>query len=180
MHGWTSVRQATVRPTVGEGFSMELKPGDIAPDFTLPMHTGGTFTLSEHADSGLVLFAYPEAGTPGCSLELHEFVRASAHFTAAGYQLVGVSPDSVERNGEFAADMGATFPLLSDPERTMLVDWDIWGDKVVFGHSVTTVRRSTFVLDPGRVVRHAWYNVKATGHVARVLRELGIDTSPGV
>ncbi len=152
-----------------------LAVGDLAPDFILPTADGGKVTLSELRGQHVVVYFYPAAMTPGCSLEACDFTTARPDFERKGFTIIGVSPDTVERLAEFAARDGLTHVLAADPERTVLEAWGAWGEKNLYGKTVTTVIRSTIVVGPdGRVV-HAAYNVKATGHVARLRAALGID-----
>jgi len=155
-----------------------LEVGDLAPDFTLPTADGGTFTLSEHRGSNVIVYFYPEATTPACSMEAADFDAALDDFTAAGYTVLGVSPDPVEALASAVAVEGTRYPLAADPELEVLKAWGTWGEKNLYGRTVTAVLRSTFVVGPDGVLTFAAYNVKATGHVARLLRDLGIATKP--
>jgi len=152
-----------------------LAPGDLAPDVTLPTADGGSLTLSDLGGSHVIVYFYPAAGTPGCTLQADDFRDSLPRLTAAGYAVVGISPDSPERLAQFAADEGLAFPLLSDPEHRVLEEWGAWGDKTLYGRTVVGVIRSTVVLDPTGRVRAAQYNVKATGHVAKLIRDLRIS-----
>jgi Peroxiredoxin len=154
--------------------SNRLQVGDLAPDFTLPTAGGGTFTLSEHRGRRVVVYFYPQATTPGCSTQAADFDAALEDFAAAGYEIVGVSPDTVEALDRAVAKEGTRFTLASDPERTVIEAWGAWGSKNLYGRVVTTVIRSTFVVDPEGRLEHVAYNVRATGHVARLRRQLGI------
>lgn len=152
-----------------------LAVGDTAPDFTLPTADGGSLTLSDLRGRGVVVYFYPAAGTPGCTKQACDFRDSLASLQAHGYAVVGVSPDSPEKLGRFAEEEALTFPLVSDPDKQVLEAWGAWGEKSLYGKTVTGVIRSTVVLDPEGVVRLAQYNVKATGHVAKLRRDLGID-----
>ncbi len=151
-----------------------LEVGDLAPDFTLPTADGGKFTLSEHRGSSVVVYFYPAATTPACSMEAADFDAAMDDFKAAGYTIVGVSPDSVAALAAAVATEGTRYALAADPELTVLRAWGAWGEKNLYGRSVTAVLRSTFVVGPDGVLTFAAYNVKATGHVARLRRDLQI------
>ncbi len=155
-----------------------LEAGDLAPDFTLPTADGGTFTLSEHRGSNVIVYFYPEATTPACSMEAADFDAALDDFAAAGYTVLGISPDTVEALAAAVALEGTRYPLASDPERDVLRAWGTWGEKNLYGRTVTAVLRSTFVVGPDGALTFAAYNVKATGHVARLRRELGIAAKP--
>jgi thioredoxin-dependent peroxiredoxin len=151
-----------------------LSLGDLAPDFTLPTADGGVLTLSDLRGSHVIVYFYPAAGTPGCTLEAVNFRDSSAALAQAGYRLVGVSPDSPARLASFAADESLEYPLLADPEHGVLDAWGAWGEKTLYGRPITGVIRSTVVVDPAGIVELAQYNVRATGHVERLLRELGL------
>lgn len=151
-----------------------LEVGDLAPDFTLPTADGGKFTLSDHRGQHVVVYFYPAATTPGCSREAADFDAALEDFRAAGYSIVGISPDSVEALAAAAASEGTRFTLASDPERKVLQEWGAWGEKNLYGRTVTAVIRSTFVVGPDGRLTFAAYNVRATGHVARLRRDLGV------
>ena len=152
-----------------------LVVGDTAPDFTLPSTTGDDVSLSELRGRSVVVYFYPAAGTPGCTKQACDFRDSLASLTGAGYTVVGVSPDPVDKLARFAQDEALTFPLLSDPEHEVLEAWGAWGEKTNYGRTYTGVIRSTVVIDPEGVVTLAQYNVKATGHVAKLRRDLGID-----
>ena len=151
-----------------------LEVGDLAPDFTLPTADGTAFSLAEHRGSSVVVYFYPAATTPACSMEAADFDAALDDFTAAGYTIVGVSPDSVEALAAAVEAEGTRYPLAADPEREVLKAWGAWGEKSLYGRTVTAVLRSTFVVGPDGVLTFAAYNVKATGHVARLRRDLKI------
>ncbi|MBD3779426.1 MAG: thioredoxin-dependent thiol peroxidase [Micrococcales bacterium] len=152
-----------------------LAPGDTAPDFTLPTADGGSVTLSDLRGEHVVVYFYPAAGTPGCTTQACDFRDSLASLQSHGYRVVGVSPDGVEALARFAEAESLTFPLASDPDRQVLEAWGAWGEKTLYGKTVTGVIRSTVVVDPQGVVELARYNVKATGHVAKLRRDLGID-----
>jgi thioredoxin-dependent peroxiredoxin len=151
-----------------------LAPGDIAPDFTLPTADGGELTLSSLRGQHVIVYFYPAAMTPGCSTQACDFRDSLDALQSQGYAVVGVSPDPVERLAEFAANDGLTFPLVSDVEKKVLEAYGAWGEKSLYGKTVTGVIRSTVVVDPEGKVLLAQYNVKATGHVAKLRRELSI------
>lgn len=152
-----------------------LAAGDTAPDFTLPTADGGSVTLSDLRGEHVVVYFYPAAGTPGCTTQACDFRDSLASLQSHGYRVVGVSPDGVEALARFAEAEELTFPLASDPDRQVLEAWGAWGEKTLYGKTVTGVIRSTVVVDPQGVVEVARYNVKATGHVAKLRRDLGID-----
>jgi peroxiredoxin Q/BCP len=151
-----------------------LTTGDPAPDFTLATADGGTFTLSEHRGEHVIVYFYPAAMTPGCTTQACDFRDSLAALQGAGYTVVGISPDPVDRLATFVATEQLTFPLASDPDRAVLQAWGAWGEKTSYGRTTTGTIRSTVVVDPEGRVEHAAYNVKATGHVAKLRRDLGI------
>ncbi|MDA0562911.1 thioredoxin-dependent thiol peroxidase [Streptomonospora sp. S1-112] len=156
--------------------TVRLEPGDTAPDFTLTADDGGKVSLSEVLAGGkrVVLYFYPAAMTPGCTTEACDFRDSLGDFSGADVAVLGVSPDAPERLARFREQEGLTFPLLSDPDKTVLRAYGAFGEKKNYGRVVQGVIRSTFVIDPDGTVAKAFYNVKATGHVARIKRELGL------
>ena len=152
-----------------------LEPGTPAPDFTLPDQDGTPVALASLRGKRVVLFFYPRAMTPGCTTEACDFRDSLAPLQAAGYAVLGVSRDEPATLREFRARDGLTYDLLSDPDHAVHDAYGAWGEKQNYGKTVQGVIRSTFILDEdGRVV-HALYNVKATGHVARIRKLVGID-----
>ncbi|OZB50805.1 MAG: thioredoxin-dependent thiol peroxidase [Cellulomonas sp. 14-74-6] len=149
-----------------------LSAGDPAPDFTLPTADGGTVTLSDLRGSHVIVYFYPAAMTPGCTTQACDFRDSLGSLQSAGYRVVGVSPDAPERLAQFAAAEHPTYPLASDPQHQVLEEWGAWGEKTLYGKTVVGVIRSTVVVDPDGVVELAQYNVKATGHVAKLRRDL--------
>jgi peroxiredoxin Q/BCP len=152
----------------------QLSPGDTAPPFTLPDATGKPVSLAEHRGSPVILYAYPAAATPGCTTEACDFRDNLGSLAAAGYVVLGISPDPVDSLAEFAAAEALTFPLLSDADRAVLTAYGAYGEKSLYGKTVTGVIRSTFVIDAEGRIERAMYNVKAAGHVAKLRRELAI------
>jgi thioredoxin-dependent peroxiredoxin len=152
-----------------------LTVGDLAPDFTLPTADGGSLTLSGLRGRRVVVFFFPAAMTPGCTKEACDFRDSYASLEAAGYTVVGVSPDPVPRLAEFAEKASLTYPLASDVDREVLRSWGAFGEKKLYGKVVEGVIRSTVVVGPEGVVELAQYNVRATGHVAKLRRDLGLD-----
>ena len=152
----------------------QLAVGDTAPDFTLPTADGTKIRLSDLRGRSVVVFFFPAAMTPGCTLEAQDFEVLHPELAAAGYEVVGISPDGPERLAEFAAASGLTYPLASDADRAVLVAYGAYGEKKLYGKVVEGVIRSTVVVGPDGRVALAQYNVKATGHVGRLRRELGL------
>lgn len=154
-----------------------LEIGQIAPDFSLES-TDGPITLSgllAESERGVIIYFYPKASTPGCTKEACDFRDSLNSLKAAGYTVVGVSADSMSSLEKFRNKQQLNFPLASDPERTMMQAWGAWGEKKNYGRLFTGIIRSTIVVSPEGMVTLAKYNVKATGHVARLRKELGID-----
>lgn len=152
-----------------------LAPGDSAPDFTLHDADGKDRSLAELLQAGrLVLYFYPAALTPGCTTEACDFRDNLTEFARAGLHVAGVSPDSPEKLQKFRDAKDLNFPLLSDPERTTLRAYGAYGQKRNYGRTVEGVIRSTVVINGDGTIAKAFYNVRATGHVSRVMRELGL------
>ena len=152
-----------------------LAPGDPAPDFTLPTDSGDSLTLKDLRGRRVVLYAYPAAMTPGCTKQACDFRDSLASLKAAGYEVVGLSPDKPAKLAQFRERDAITFALLSDQDKAVLKAYGAYGEKQMYGKTVTGVIRSTFVIDADGNVERAMYNVKATGHVAKLRRELGLD-----
>ena len=150
-----------------------LEPGDAAPDFSLTDDHGKTVTLSDFAGKTLVLYVYPAAMTPGCTTQACDFRDSLDALAASGIAVVGLSPDKPEKLAKFREKDGLTFPLLSDPDKSVLEAYGAFGEKTMYGKTVVGVIRSTFVIKDG-VVDRAMYNVRAKGHVAKLRNELGV------
>ncbi|MET8849363.1 thioredoxin-dependent thiol peroxidase [Amycolatopsis sp. NPDC004625] len=151
-----------------------LSPGDDAPDFTLPDSAGKEVSLSDFRGRSVVVYFYPAASTPGCTKQACDFRDNLAELNDAGYQVVGISPDKQAKLAKFVENEELTFPLLGDPEKGVLEAWGVWGEKRNYGKTYMGVIRSTFVVDPEGKIANAWYNVRATGHVAKLIRDLGL------
>jgi thioredoxin-dependent peroxiredoxin len=151
-----------------------LKPGAPAPEFDLADGAGGRVRLSELRGRRVVLYAYPAAMTPGCTKQACDFRDSLDALAAAGITVVGISPDSPEKLAQFHAAHDLTFPLVSDPDKSVLSAYGAFGEKSLYGRTVVGVIRSTFVIDAEGRIERAMYNVKATGHVAKLRRELGV------
>ncbi len=152
-----------------------LAVGDTAPDFTLDDASGRPVRLADLRGHGLVVFCYPAAMTPGCTTQACDFRDGTELLAAADLAVVGISPDPPARLATFAEQQGLTYPLLSDPDHAVLAAWGAYGEKQLYGRTVTGVIRSTVVLDAHGVVTWARYNVRATGHVALLTRALGLS-----
>lgn len=156
----------------------ELTPGDTAPDFTLDTHDGGQVCLTEarkNAERGVVVYFYPKAATPGCTTEACDFRDNLSSLAAAGYMVIGISPDPVADLQSFAAAEGLNFPLASDTDHQVADAYGVWGPNTFNGVTFDGVRRSTFVVLPDGTIRTAQYAVDATGHVAQLREELLAD-----
>ena len=149
-----------------------LAEGDRAPAFTLPAADGTTVSLSSYAGRTVVVYFYPAAMTPGCTKQACDFRDNLTLLADAGVDVVGISPDKPEKLARFVDKEGLTFPLLSDPDRTVLEKYAAYGEKTMYGKTVTGVIRSTFVVGPDGKIAKALYNVKATGHVAKLIKDL--------
>ncbi|MDG4785272.1 thioredoxin-dependent thiol peroxidase [Micromonospora sp. WMMD1102] len=154
---------------------IRLAAGDAAPDFALSTDTGETLSLKELRGRKVVLYAYPKAMTPGCTKQACDFRDSLASLQAAGYEVVGISPDSPAALAKFRERDAITYPLVSDPDKAVLVAYGAYGEKQSYGRTITGVIRSTFVIDAEGRIERALYNVKATGHVAKLRRDLGLD-----
>lgn len=152
-----------------------LHPGDTAPNFSLQNQNGETVSLADFSGKKVVIFFYPAAMTPGCTTQACDFRDSEASLTAAGYSVIGISPDEPEKLKRFEERDALTFPLLSDPSKETLVAYGAYGPKNLYGKLMNGVIRSTIILDESGSVEHALYNVKATGHVARIRKLLAID-----
>ncbi len=151
-----------------------LQTGDTAPDFTLTDDLGQQVSLHGFRGRKVIIYAYPAAMTPGCTTQACDFRDSLEPIAAAGYVVLGLSPDSPDKLADFRAKERLTFALLSDPGATVLTAYGAFGDKLLYGKTVTGVLRSTFVLDELGSITQAMYNVKATGHVARLRKDLGV------
>ena len=155
---------------------MRLEPGTAAPDFALLDQDGATVRLSDLRGQKTVLYFYPAAMTPGCTTQACDFRDSISSLDAAGYRVIGLSRDEPAKLSAFRDRDGLSFPLLSDPDHAVHVAYGAWGEKMNYGKIVEGVIRSTFVLDEEGTIVLAQYNVKATGHVARLRKQLGIDS----
>ena len=151
-----------------------LTVGQAAPDFSALTDTG-TFTLSQHRGKNVILFFYPQAMTPACTAQACDFRDSLDHLNASGYTVVGISRDQPTTLADFRNQEGLTFTLVSDPEHAIQNAYGAWGEKSLYGKAVIGSIRSTVVVDAQGRVAAAFYNVKATGHVKRLRRDLGLD-----
>jgi peroxiredoxin Q/BCP len=157
------------------GVSTRLSPGDTAPDFTLPDDKGGQVTLSDLRGTKVIVYFYPAAMTPGCTTQACDFSDNISTLHREGYEVLGISADSPAKLAKFREKDGLTIALLSDADRAVMNSYGAFGEKKLYGKTVEGVLRSTVVVDEEGTVSHAWYNVKAAGHVAKLRRDLGLD-----
>ncbi|MBC2638862.1 MULTISPECIES: thioredoxin-dependent thiol peroxidase [unclassified Rhodococcus (in: high G+C Gram-positive bacteria)] len=151
-----------------------LAPGDTAPTFTLPDADGNDVSLADYRGRKVVVYFYPAASTPGCTKQACDFRDSLADLNGAGLDVVGISPDKPAKLAKFRDAEELTFPLLSDPEKTTLEAWGAFGEKKMYGKTVQGVIRSTFLVDEDGKIEVAQYNVRATGHVAKLRRDLSV------
>lgn len=152
--------------------TIRLEEGDTAPAFTLTDDTGSDVSLSDYAGRKVLVYFYPQAATPGCTTEACDFRDNLGELNDLGIEVVGVSPDPVDKLAQFKTDEGLNFPLLSDPDKKVMTEWGAFGKKNSYGRIVESVIRSTLLVDEEGKIALAKYNVKATGHVARILRDI--------
>ena len=153
---------------------VRLAPGDEAPDFTLPDADGNPVSLSALRGRQVIVYFYPAAMTPGCTKEACDFSESLPDLSKAGLAVLGISPDAPAKLQKFRDKEHITFPLLSDPERTVLAAYGAYGEKMNYGKKTMGVIRSTFVVGADGKVEKVYYGVKATGHVERLRKELGV------
>jgi peroxiredoxin Q/BCP len=151
-----------------------LSPGDQAPDFTLPDADGKPVALADYRGRKVIVYFYPAAGTPGCTKQACDFRDNLASLGGAGLDVLGISPDTPAKLAKFREAEQLTFPLLSDPDRTVLDAYAAYGEKTLYGKKTQGVIRSTFVVDEDGKIEQALYNVKATGHVAALRKKLSV------
>ena len=151
-----------------------LSTGDPAPDFTLPTDDGTTVSLADSRGRKTIVYFYPAAMTAGCTTQACDFTDSLSSLQAAGYDVLGISPDSPATLAKFREKDGLTITLLSDADKAVMQAYGAYGEKKLYGKTVEGVIRSTFVVDEEGTLALAQYNVKATGHVAKLRRDLGL------
>jgi peroxiredoxin Q/BCP len=154
--------------------SDRLEPGDKAPEFSLPDDTGATVGLGDFAGRKVIVYFYPAAMTPGCTKQACDFSESIESLRKDGYEVVGISKDAPAKLAKFRERDHLTIPLLSDEDLSVHRAYGAYGEKKLYGKTVEGVLRSTFVVDTDGTISHALYNVKATGHVAKLRRDLGL------
>jgi peroxiredoxin Q/BCP len=152
-----------------------LEPGRQAPDFALPDAQGRTVSLADHRGQRVVVYFYPKASTPGCTTQACDFRDSLERFAADGFAVIGISPDRPEALARFAEEQSLAFPLLSDADHRVAEAYGAWGEKKNYGKTYEGLVRSTVVVGPDGDVELAQYNVRATGHVAKLRRDLGLE-----
>ena len=153
---------------------VRLAPGDPAPDFTLPDPEGKPVALSSYRGRRVIVYCYPAALTPGCTTQAVDFTAAAGELAEAGLDIIGISPDNPEKLLRFRDQENLDITLVSDPDKTVLTAYGAYGPKKLYGKEVIGVIRSTFIVDAEGRIESAAYNVKATGHVAKLRRDLGL------
>lgn len=151
-----------------------LSAGDVAPDFTLPDADGNEVSLHDYRGRKVIVYFYPAASTPGCTKQACDFRDSLAELNGAGLEVIGISPDKPAKLAKFRDTEELTFPLLADPEKATLEAWGAFGEKKMYGKTVQGVIRSTFLVDEEGKIEVAQYNVRATGHVAKLRRDLSV------
>lgn len=151
-----------------------LSPGDTAPLFTLPDADGNNVALASYQGRKVIVYFYPAASTPGCTKQACDFRDSLAELNGSGLDVIGISPDTPAKLAKFRDSEGLTFPLLSDPSREVLQQWGAFGEKTMYGKKIQGVIRSTFVVGESGLIELAQYNVRATGHVAKLRRDLSV------
>jgi peroxiredoxin Q/BCP len=151
-----------------------LEVGAKAPVFSLTDADGNTVKLSDYKGRKVIVYFYPAASTPGCTKQACDFRDSLGELNGAGLDVIGISPDKPEKLAKFRDKEKLTFPLLSDPDREVLTAWGAYGEKMMYGKTVQGVIRSTFVVDEKGKIAEAQYNVRATGHVAKLRRDLSV------
>jgi peroxiredoxin Q/BCP len=156
------------------GVTDRLSPGDTAPAFTLLDDAGEKVSLKDFKGQKVIVYFYPAAMTPGCTKQACDFTDNLGSLRGAGYEVLGISPDKPEKLATFREKESLGIRLLSDPDKAVMEKWATFGEKQMYGKTVQGVIRSTFVVDEKGKVEVAQYNVKATGHVAKLRKDLGL------
>jgi peroxiredoxin Q/BCP len=156
-------------PDAGRNDGHKISNGDKAPDFELPTDDGGTFRLSAHAGTPVVVFFYPKDNTPGCTSEAKDFTRLAPEFRMAGVTVIGISPDSIAKHRKFREKHGLEVLLAADEDHAVAERYGVWVQKSMFGRKYMGIERSTFLIDRRGDVAEAWHKVNIPGHAEAVL-----------
>ncbi|MFC4470863.1 thioredoxin-dependent thiol peroxidase [Streptomyces xiangluensis] len=154
--------------------SERLQPGDTAPAFTLPDADGNEVSLAGHKGRKVIVYFYPAALTPGCTKQACDFTDNLDALASAGYDVIGISPDKPEKLAKFREKESLKVTLAGDPEKTVIEAYGAYGEKKNYGKTYMGVIRSTVIVDEEGKVERALYNVRAAGHVAKIIKDLGI------
>ncbi|MFF8994851.1 thioredoxin-dependent thiol peroxidase [Streptomyces sp. NPDC014983] len=154
--------------------SERLQPGDVAPAFTLPDADGHEVSLADHKGRKVIVYFYPAALTPGCTKQACDFTDNLDLLAGAGYDVIGISPDTPEKLARFREKESLKVTLVADPDKKVAESYAAYGEKKNYGKTYMSIIRSTFVVDEDGTISHAFYNVRATGHVAKIIKDLGI------
>jgi len=154
---------------------VRLAPGDPAPGFTLSDADGNPVSLSSYQGRRVIVYCYPAALTPGCTTQAVDFTAAAGDLAEAGLDIIGISPDAPEKLSRFREEEELSITLVSDEDKQVLTSYGAFGPKKLYGKEVVGVIRSTFVVGADGLIEKAAYNVKATGHVAKLMRDLGLS-----
>jgi peroxiredoxin Q/BCP len=152
---------------------LTLKPGDVAPDFSLTSTDGSVVRLADLLGKHVILYFYPKDDTPGCTKEACAFRDAYSKFKKKGAVVLGASTDPVKSHAKFAAKFELPFPLLADEKKELVQAYGVWGEKVFMGRKYLGTHRVTFHIDPAGRIAHVWPEVKPEEHAAEVLKALG-------
>ncbi|HWA77834.1 MAG TPA: peroxiredoxin [Polyangiaceae bacterium] len=163
------IKKAAARGSKASDEPSGIGEGDSAPSFVLKDHSGALVSSESLRGSPYLIYFYPKDDTPGCTLEACSFRDSAPRFAAKGVRVLGVSPDSPETHARFRKKYGLTFPLLSDPEKTLAKAFGVWVKKQNYGREYMGVERSTFFVDRSGIVRRAWRRVRVPGHVDEVV-----------
>ncbi|MGY1500465.1 thioredoxin-dependent thiol peroxidase [Streptomyces sp. QTS52] len=154
--------------------SERLQPGEVAPAFTLPDADGNEVSLADHKGRKVIVYFYPAALTPGCTKQACDFTDNLDVLAGAGYDVIGISPDKPEKLAKFREKENLKVTLLGDTDKTVLQAYGAFGEKKNYGKTYVGVIRSTFIVDEEGKIEQALYNVRATGHVAKIIKDLGV------
>ncbi|WP_342318315.1 thioredoxin-dependent thiol peroxidase [Corynebacterium mayonis] len=155
--------------------NIRLEQGDSAPTFALSDDKGTTVSLADYAGKRVIVYFYPRANTPGCTTEACDFSEKLEEFNKVDVAVIGISPDTPDKLAAFRADHDLNITLLSDPDKKVMTAWGAFGEKKNYGKVVQGVIRSTFLVDTDGTIAQSQYNVRAKGHVERILRDWNLQ-----